>query len=114
MQVDHSTKSLLVDGRVFAGNGYYVNYIGSSESGGYHNDGLSYNGAAADLLRDARRGVNQGMIYELGTFAPAQQLGLLDRLHAGGYKVMYDLMSPLCALRPEDTACMNSVRFNGW
>jgi hypothetical protein len=113
VQVDHSTRSLLVDGRVFAGNGYYVNFIGQGETGGYHNDGLSYNGAAASLLRDAQRGVNQGMIYELGTFTAEQQLAILDELHSGGYKVLYDLMSPLCALRPEDTACMHSVRLNG-
>ena len=112
VQVDHSTKSVRVDGTVFAGNGYYIDYSGSAEFGGYHNDGLSYNGAAADLVRDARRGVNQGMIYELGTFTPEQQLFILDTLHAGGYKVMYDLMSPLCALKPADTACMHSIGHN--
>lgn len=74
---------------------------------------IADNGVSDLLVCDARRGVNQGMIYELGTFTPEQQLAMLDAVAAAGYKVLYDLMSPLCALRPEDTACMNGVRYNG-
>ena len=46
VQIDHTSRSLLVDGRVHSGNGYCINYIGAGAFGGFHNNGLTCEGSS--------------------------------------------------------------------
>lgn len=88
VQVDHTTKSLLVDGRPHAGVGFYLDGVGH-EHGGFHN--------ITDYLvhSSAPNRVNHGMIYRLHTFPAAEQLWVLDQVAAVGFKVMYEVTSQM-------------------
>ena len=83
VQVDHTTKSLLVDGRVWSGQGWYI----------AHED-MPMNGfvTAIDMLvRDAQRSLNTGVLYGMYSWSAKEQLDMLDQLASVGYRGLYDL-----------------------
>ena len=83
VQVDHTTKSLLVDGRVWSGQGWYI----------AHED-MPMNGfvTAIDMLvRDAQRSLNTGVLYGMYSWSAKEQLAMLDQLASVGYRGLYDL-----------------------
>ena len=118
-QVDHSTRSLRVDGRQFNGVGWYLNGIDTFGDGspGYG----SYSNLTQFIVHSqAPMGVNHGMIYRLNTFPAERQLAVLDQLAAGGFKVWYEVGQQLnvCgdgARAPEpDKQCYNDSSTLTW
>ena len=86
VQVDHSTRSLSVDGRPFNGIGWYMD--GLDVFGDFSPGYVGYKDLPAYAVhRLVPAGVNQGMIYRLFDFPAARQLAVLDELAAGGFKV---------------------------
>jgi hypothetical protein len=83
VQVDHTTKSLVVDGRIWSGQGWYI----------AHED-MPMNGfvTAIDMLvRDAQRSLNTGVLYGMYSWSAKEQLAMLDQLASVGYRGLYDL-----------------------
>eukprot|EP01051_Picozoa_sp_SAG22_P010778 SAG22_NODE_990_length_6131_cov_3.233588_4_plen_414_part_00 len=121
VQVDHSTKSLLVDGRPFSGMcvgaparlplerlplcsiGYPLTnvrvplHVSSPARRGFYLDGVAHaHGAYHNMTEylvksSAPNRVNHGMVYRLSTFSPEEQLAFLDAVAAVGFKIMYDV-----------------------
>ena len=86
VQVDHSRRSLLVDGRTWRGVGFYMAGFGQ---GGYW---WGYEDLGDLALRGfAPHGVNQGMLYNFQYFPVDVQLSFLDRAAAVGFKVMLEV-----------------------
>jgi len=86
VQVDHSTSSLLVDGRLHAGSGFYY-------SGNYHGTGfLSHRNFSEYVVKSATPNrLNEGMVYRLHLYTPKEQLEILDELAAVNFKVLYEM-----------------------
>jgi hypothetical protein len=83
VQVDHSRRSLLLDGRIWRGIGFYMAGFGQ---GGYW---WGFQDLSDLVLRGlAPHGVNQGMLYNFQYFPIEVQLKFLDRAAAVGFKVM--------------------------
>ena len=80
VQVDHTTRGLLVDGKSFIGNGFYMQQTTDWPS-------------LAEHVRDVLvpMGVNVGMTYGLSSASKAEQITFLDACFAAGFKVMYPL-----------------------
>jgi hypothetical protein len=90
VQIDHSSRSLSVDGRPFNGVGWYLDGLDVFGDGspGY----ATYKDMPEYIVhRQVPAGVNHGMIYRLFDFPAAHQLEVLDRLAAGGFKVWYEV-----------------------
>ena len=83
VQVDHTTKSLLVDGRVWSGQGWYIAHENMPMNG--------FTSAIDMLVRDAQRSLNTGVLYGMSTWSAEEQLAMLDRLASVGYRGLYDL-----------------------
>ena len=83
VQVDHTTKSLLVDGRVWSGQGWYIAHENMPMNG--------FTSAIDMLVRDAQRSLNTGVLYGISTWSAEEQLAMLDRLASVGYRGLYDL-----------------------
>ena len=104
VQVDHSTKSLLIDGRLWAGAGFYY-------SGNYERAFVSSfpNFTEFVIHSAAPKRLNQGMIYRLHLYPPEQQLSFLDQVASVGFKVLYEMpQMDYCngsALPDEETSC---------
>ena len=90
VQVDHTTKSLLVDGRPYEGVGFYLDGVAHPHYGSAYANLTEYivKGSAAQL-------VNHAMIYRLHTFPPEEQLWVLDQAASVGFKVMYEVTSQM-------------------
>lgn len=118
VQVDHSIKSLLVDGRPHAGTGFYLSW-----------DAQTY-GAFANMTEYIEKslapsGLNHGMIYRLHALPPAEMLYVLDRAHSVGFKVMLDMPTDLddcgkpqppnmnVGTRPKYPTCFNDTESPG-
>ena len=84
VQVDHHTAALLVNGRQFVGQGWYV-YGGFAAA--LKNISLLF----APVRRHAALGVDMVMPYNLNDFNASDQLHYLDLCHAAGVKVLYPL-----------------------
>ncbi len=86
VQVDHSTKSLLIDGRLWAGAGFYYsgNYERAFVNSFQNFTEFVIHSAAANRL-------NQGMIYRLHLYPPEQQLAFMDQVASVGFKVIYEM-----------------------
>ena len=80
-QVEHHTRALRVNGSSFVGQGWYV----------YGHAGMSLDALFAPVARHAQLGINMVMPYALGSFNESDQLLYLDRCHAAGVKVLYDM-----------------------
>jgi hypothetical protein len=81
--VDHHTRALRVNGSSFVGQGWYV----------YGNAAMTIDELFAPVTRHAELGINMIMPYALGSFNATDQLRYLDRCHAVGVKVLYDMSS---------------------
>jgi hypothetical protein len=118
VQVDHSIKSLLVDGRPHAGTGFYLSW-----------DAQAY-GAFANMTEYIEKslapgGLNHGMVYRLHALPPAEMLYVLDRAHSVGFKVMLDMPTDLddcgkpgppnmnVGTRPKYPTCFNDTESPG-
>jgi hypothetical protein len=92
VQVDHSRRGLLVSGKPWVGQGYYIGH-GPGNSTDWDLDVL------ADIIRATMvtKGINWGMVYGLGPSAsyaghtPAKRTQFLDACAEMGFKVIYDL-----------------------
>ena len=86
IQVDHSTRSLLIDGRPWAGAGFYYsgNYERAIVNSFPNFTEYVIHSAAANRL-------NQGMIYRLHLYPPEQQLAFMDQVASVGFKVIYEM-----------------------
>eukprot|EP01052_Picozoa_sp_SAG31_P026982 SAG31_NODE_2486_length_5622_cov_3.274489_2_plen_451_part_00 len=103
VQVDHSTKSLLVDGRLWAGSGFYY-------GGGYEHRTSSFPNFTEFVARSAvPKRLNAGMIYRLHLYTPEEQLNMMDQLASVGFKVLYEMpQMDNCngsAVPDEETSC---------
>ena len=88
VQVDHSTKSLLIDGRPYSGVGFYLDAV-DHPHGALHN-------VSEYIVKDAAPNrVNHGMVYRLYTFPPETQLRVMDQAASVGFRLMYELPSQL-------------------
>lgn len=87
VQVDHTRKSLLIDGRTHHGVGWYMDFAVGANGAFWGFDD------AQDLaLRGmAPRGITQVMLYNFQFYPAAAQLEFLDRAAASGLKVMYEV-----------------------
>eukprot|EP01043_Picozoa_sp_COSAG02_P058498 COSAG02_NODE_7290_length_3083_cov_1.681300_4_plen_451_part_01 len=86
VQVDHSTKSLLIDGRLWAGAGFY--YSGNYERAFVN----SFPNFTEFVIHSAAPNrLNQGMIYRLHLYPPEQQLAFMDQVASVGFKVIYEM-----------------------
>jgi hypothetical protein len=83
VQVDHTTKSLLVDGRVWSGQGWYIAHEDMPMNG--------FTSAIDMLVRDAQRSLNTGVLYGIYSWSAKEQLAMLDQLASVGYRGLYDL-----------------------
>jgi hypothetical protein len=118
VQVDHSIKSLLVDGRPHAGTGFYLSW-----------DAQPY-GAFANITEYIEKslapgGLNHGMVYRLHALPAAEMLYVLDRAHSVGFKVMLDMPTDLddcgkpgppnmnAGTRPKYPTCFNDTESPG-
>jgi hypothetical protein len=118
VQVDHSIKSLLVDGRPHAGTGFYLSW-----------EAQTY-GAFANMTEYIEKslapgGLNHGMVYRLHALPPAEMLYVLDRAHSVGFRVMLDMPMDLddcgkpgppnmnVGTRPKYPTCFNDTESPG-
>ena len=83
VQVDHTTKSLLVDGRVWSGQGWYIAHEDMPMNG--------FTSAIDMLVRDAQRSLNTGVLYGMYSWSADEQLAMLDQLASVGYRGLYDI-----------------------
>ena len=88
VQVDHSTKSLLVDGRPHSGTGFYLDGIG-------HPHGPFANLTEYIVKGSAPIRLNHGMIYGLHSLPADEILWVLDQAHSVGFRVMLDMPTQL-------------------
>jgi hypothetical protein len=91
VQVDHTHKCLRVDGRIFHGVGWYMDF-GVGANGAF----WGYDDARDLVLRGMAGprgggGANQVMMYNLQYYDSATQLDFLDRAAAAGLKVLYEV-----------------------
>jgi hypothetical protein len=119
VQVDHSTRSLRVDGRPFNGIGWYLDGLDAFGDG---SPGFATFTNLTQFIVHSQTpsGVNHGMIYRLFTFSAERQLSILDQLTAGGFKVWYEVGKQLNVCgdgtrAPEKVKqCFNDSNTLGW
>ena len=112
VQVDHTTKGLLVDGKPWVGQGWYVSYLVD----------VTWNITTEAQLKKlanvvrydlAPRGINQLMFYGLYRYTPEAQLRFLDVCHEVGVKVIAPPPPPQHTLGIPLMLVAGDVRYDG-
>ena len=105
VQLDATRGGILIDGKPWLGRGYYMSGLNNNASIPSKQRWSVPKGIAAEIerLTEAIKPgdppvINMGEIYGLGSFAPADQLAVLDAAAENGYKVQYDMTNPGIAI----------------
>lgn len=113
VQVDHGTKSLLLEGRPYDGVGFYLDALD-------HPHGAFHNLSEYIVKEAAPNRVGHGMIYRLYTFPAETQLHIMDQAASVGFHLMYELPTQLddCGNqyrpgRPWPPTCFNDTASAG-
>ena len=101
VQLDATRSGILIDGKPWLGRGYYMSGLNNNVSIPEKLRWSVPKGIATEierLTKAIRPGdpavINMGEIYGLASFAPADQLAVLDAAAENGFKVQYDMTNP--------------------